>query len=55
MIATAIAIIQFFFLVFSIIDHLHNFICRFLYIHIITFSYQHHNKILCTDNLVEQL
>ena len=25
-----------------------------LYIHIIPFSYQHHNKILCTDNLVEQ-
>ena len=30
-------------------------ICRFLHIHIIPFSYQHHNKILCTDNLIEQL
>ncbi|MFR6476552.1 MAG: hypothetical protein ACLUOH_06610, partial [Eubacterium sp.] len=29
-------------------------ICPFLHIHIIPFSYQHNNKILCTDNLIEQ-
>ena len=27
----------------------------FFNIHIITFLYQHHNKILCPDNLIEQL
>ena len=30
-------------------------VCPFLHIHIISFSYLHHNKILCTDNLSEQL